>query len=305
MDLVGSKGDPVNKRLMSCIGIFVSVDQCLQLVHPPSVPYRWMTSRRISRPRMRCACFSLANSGACLPSSLSQTHRIHSEGVITFGPESTAQRKPSRVDTSIAFSRPPSESRNASSFSISRLVSGPDLINLIRRGRDASREAIAERIMIMAATVSRNAKISSVSQNFRVLSKDRVIVAGEAEMRMRAVMLAVGLVAALMANCGVAVAEQDVTSANFLMSACRDVVSGNMSNGESKGDLFAMGLCAGIISGLSYMGTFYGLCSPIGVTPQQAVSVVVQYIDHQPARMDEDFRVLASEALRAAWPCKN
>lgn len=159
--------------------------------------------------------------------------------------------------------------------------------------------------MIMAATVSRNAKISSVSQNFRVLSKDRVIVAGEAEMRMRAVMLAVGLVAALMANCGVAVAEQDVTSANFLMSACRDVVSGNMSNGESNGDLFTMGLCAGIISGLSYMGTFYGLCSPIGVTPQQAVSVVVQYIDHQPARMDEDFRVLASEALRAAWPCKN
>jgi hypothetical protein len=38
-------------------------------------------------------------------------------------------------------------------FSISRLVSGPDLINLIRRGRDASREAIAERIMIMAATL--------------------------------------------------------------------------------------------------------------------------------------------------------
>ena len=34
MDLVGSKGDPVNKRLMSCIGIFVSVDQCLQLVPP-------------------------------------------------------------------------------------------------------------------------------------------------------------------------------------------------------------------------------------------------------------------------------
>ena len=37
MDLVGSKGDPVNKRLMSCIGIFVSVDQCLQLVPPVSL----------------------------------------------------------------------------------------------------------------------------------------------------------------------------------------------------------------------------------------------------------------------------
>ena len=124
-------------------------------------------------------------------------------------------------------------------------------------------------------------------------------------MRMRFVMLAVGFVAVLMLNCGVAVAQPDMTSANFMMPACRDVASGNMSNGESKGDLFTMGFCAGIISGLNHMGTFYGLCSPIGVTPQQAVSVVVQYIDHQPARMDEDFRVLASEALRAAWPCKN
>jgi hypothetical protein len=34
MDLAGGGGDPVNKRLMSCSGIFVSVDQCLQLVPP-------------------------------------------------------------------------------------------------------------------------------------------------------------------------------------------------------------------------------------------------------------------------------
>src|ERR1035441_8194931 len=86
---------------------------------------------RISRLRMRCACFSLANSGACAPSSLSQTYRIHSEGMMTFGPESAAQRKPSKVDTSIAFSRPSSASRNTSSSSISRLVSGPDLIGFI------------------------------------------------------------------------------------------------------------------------------------------------------------------------------
>jgi hypothetical protein len=53
-------------------------------------------------------------------------------------------------DTSIAFSRPPSESRNALSFSISRSVSGPDLISP-RRNR--SREAMAEGIVIMSATV--------------------------------------------------------------------------------------------------------------------------------------------------------
>src|SRR5712672_3168704 len=45
---------------------------------------------------MRCACFSLVNFGDCLPSVESQTHRIHSDGMMTFGPDSTAQRKPSR-----------------------------------------------------------------------------------------------------------------------------------------------------------------------------------------------------------------
>ena len=34
MDLADGGGDPVNERLMSCIGILVSVDQCLQLVPP-------------------------------------------------------------------------------------------------------------------------------------------------------------------------------------------------------------------------------------------------------------------------------
>src|SRR5450759_4988325 len=80
---------------------------------------------------MHFACFSLANCGACSPSFWSQTHRIHSEGTMTFGPESTAQMKPSKVGTSIAFSSSSSESRNPLSSSISRSVSGPDWIGLI------------------------------------------------------------------------------------------------------------------------------------------------------------------------------
>src|SRR5450759_2775224 len=72
---------------------------------------------------MRCACFSLVNSGDCLPSAESQTHRIHSDGMMTFGLDSPAQRQPSTPVTSIAFSRPSSESRNASSSSIYWFVS--------------------------------------------------------------------------------------------------------------------------------------------------------------------------------------
>jgi hypothetical protein len=41
------------------------------------------------------------------------------------------------------------------------------------------------------------------------------------------------------------------------------------------------------------------------VTAEQAASVVVQYIDGQATtRANEDFRLLALEALQAAWACK-
>jgi Rap1a immunity proteins len=52
-------------------------------------------------------------------------------------------------------------------------------------------------------------------------------------------------------------------------------------------------------------GISSGLCVPVGVSAQQAVRVVVEYIDRQStARMNEDMRLLAFEALKAAWPCK-
>jgi Rap1a immunity proteins len=64
-----------------------------------------------------------------------------------------------------------------------------------------------------------------------------------------------------------------------------------------------MGLCAGIVVGLSFMGQPHGICVPAGTSSQQATSVVVQYIDGQPARIHEDFNRFAVEALRANWPC--
>ena len=63
--------------------------------------------------------------------------------------------------------------------------------------------------------------------------------------------------------------------------------------------------CLGIIVGISYMGRSDGtICVPVGVTREQAVRVVVEYIDGQPARMNENFVPLAIEALQATWPCK-
>jgi Rap1a immunity proteins len=114
-----------------------------------------------------------------------------------------------------------------------------------------------------------------------------------------------GAIALMIFNCGVAVAEPNQTSADYVMSGCRDAASliafSNVR--ESEEEAYRKGLCAGIIVGLSFIGQPFGICVPSGTTAQQATSVVVQYIDGQPARIHEDFNPVAVEALRANWPC--
>jgi Rap1a immunity proteins len=114
----------------------------------------------------------------------------------------------------------------------------------------------------------------------------------------------IALVATMMFSCGAAVAEPDQDSANFMLPPCRAVAV--YGNAKSKGDPYFMGVCVGIINTIGLMGVaFHRVCLPNGVTTRQAVAVVVQYIDKRPARMHQDFKILAVEALAAAWPCKN
>jgi hypothetical protein len=67
--------------------------------------------------------------------------------------------------------------------------------------------------------------------------------------------------------------------------------------------LFDAGMCVGIVNGINF--TDLGVCPPAGATSEQAVRVVVKYIDDRPAKLNENFKTLALEALRVAWPCKN
>jgi hypothetical protein len=104
-----------------------------------------------------------------------------------------------------------------------------------------------------------------------------------------------------------AAAQQAASSADYWMPGCRHAAAliHFSSDGDSEDDLVKMGFCIGIINGLSYTGVSSGLCVPVGVTAEQAASVVVQYIDGQATtRANEDFRLLALEALQAAWACK-
>ena len=116
---------------------------------------------------------------------------------------------------------------------------------------------------------------------------------------------AIALIVVMILNCGVAVAGPNQTSADYVMPGCRDAASliSFSNTGDSEEQASLMGFCAGIVVGLSFMGQPYGICVPAGTTSQQVTSIVVQYIDGQPARIQEDFNNFALEALRANWPC--
>ena len=71
---------------------------------------------------------------------------------------------------------------------------------------------------------------------------------------------AITLITVMTFNCGVAIAEPNQTSANYIMPGCRDAASLiTFSNaGESEEQASLMGFCAGIVVGLSIMGQPYG-----------------------------------------------
>jgi hypothetical protein len=88
----------------------------------------------------------------------------------------------------------------------------------------------------------------------------------------------------------------DINSANGAMSGCRDIIIRNNHTNP-----FDRGICAGQVHATWSLSE---ICPPKGTTLDQAIRIVVQYIDQRPARMHENFISLAREALLAAWPCK-
>jgi hypothetical protein len=94
---------------------------------------------------------------------------------------------------------------------------------------------------------------------------------------------------------GEASAEQNPYSANYVMPGCRAFMTGGSLNS------FKQGWCGGLITGLAQM---HRRCMPSQLTQRQLAHGIVQYVNAHPARMREDFRNLAAEAMQAAWPCK-
>ena len=107
-------------------------------------------------------------------------------------------------------------------------------------------------------------------------------------------------------------AGEDQNSASYAMPGCRAILQ------KSSDDLFKQGLCVGMIRGIAFVSESLSsapslpgnvrqeLCTnhPDEVTIAQLIRVVIAHIEARPARMHEDFRDLALEAFRTAWPCK-
>jgi hypothetical protein len=85
-------------------------------------------------------------------------------------------------------------------------------------------------------------------------------------------------------------------AAAFVIPSCRESAEpGSIS------EAFEQGMCIGLLKGLYYLSS--DACIPPAITIGAVARIVVKYIDHRPTRMHEDFRELALEALKAAWPC--
>jgi hypothetical protein len=81
------------------------------------------------------------------------------------------------------------------------------------------------------------------------------------------------------------------------MGGCKDFIAG-------KSNFFA-GRCVGAVEVLDALNADTKLfCLPDNIDNLQRVRTIVSYIDARPERKNEDFRLLANEAMAKAWPCK-
>jgi len=94
--------------------------------------------------------------------------------------------------------------------------------------------------------------------------------------------------------------EKDTASANFLLPYCHEWLDNKKT---------AMpGVCIGVVTGVLETAPFLEprvrFCPPKMATRDQALRVVVKYLDSNPDKLHEVFTGLVIVALQQAWPCK-
>jgi Rap1a immunity proteins len=86
-------------------------------------------------------------------------------------------------------------------------------------------------------------------------------------------------------------------SGDFYLAGCKDFIAGRSN--------FFSGRCVGAIEVLDALNSDTKLfCPPATADNQQRIRTVVAYLEANPRRLQEDFRLLANEAMAKAWPCR-
>ena len=68
--------------------------------------------------------------------------------------------------------------------------------------------------------------------------------------------------------------------------------------------MFRAGACMGEVDGILRMIRVFNMaCPPNGVDYDQAIRVVIAYIENHPVQVQEGFGALALAALHETWPC--
>jgi hypothetical protein len=103
-------------------------------------------------------------------------------------------------------------------------------------------------------------------------------------------------------------AAENAASAGYMLPHCKTSV-------DNPSGTFIQGFCAGVVVGMAAIAQPLFepgqsradkrcLDIPETTSNTQLVEAVVRYIEARPERMEEQFRVLAVQALFDTWPCK-
>jgi hypothetical protein len=87
-----------------------------------------------------------------------------------------------------------------------------------------------------------------------------------------------------------------------MLPSCRHFVASDANAGT-----FTGGFCAGVVTGIAFvvnsLPSGARSCFPQGVSNIQMVRSLVTFMEANPGRLQDDFRVLIIEAFRRTWPC--
>jgi hypothetical protein len=106
---------------------------------------------------------------------------------------------------------------------------------------------------------------------------------------------------ALLGSTSFAAAEGD-QSANYYLPICKSVLAYLDTGDRRRLDQRGPG-CTEILHTMIYFDSLLRFCAPKGVSPEQAIRVVVKHLDANPGKTHQNFRSLTLEAFRLAWPC--